>query len=303
MGVSRAGYYKWKNRGKPAHEDKRQQVLKLVTEVHTAHPSHGYRWVAAFIRINKKVIFSENYVYKAFRYLGFQSETKHKPHSRPRKERDKYPNLIYSTWETVDRPRQVIVSDMTAFRFLWFYIEVTFYFDVFTKQILTWKIADRRGSRNQYIDGLEDIVKLLRGCKEPTILHTDQGSVYASIAYNALISETCIQRSMSRAGKPTDNPVNESLNGWIKEELYIDFHLDDCRSRESIIDTLKRYVDFYNKQRPSYAIGYETPDNYYHRFMRGEIEKKDTFSGRVLTEEPKFIQEKRRKTEKSRINA
>ena len=41
---------------------------------------------------------------------------------------------------------------------------------MFTKQILTWKIADRRGYRNQYIDGLEDIVKLLRGCKEPTII-------------------------------------------------------------------------------------------------------------------------------------
>ena len=101
---------------------------------------------------------------------------------------------------------------------------------------------------------------------------------------------------MSRAGKPTDNPVNESLNGWIKEELYIDFHLDNCRSRDSIIDTLKRYVDFYNKQRPCYAIGYDTPDNYYHRFMRGEIEKKDTFSGRVLTEEPKFVQKRKRKS-------
>ena len=41
---------------------------------------------------------------------------------------------------------------------------------MFTKQILTWKIADRRGYRNQYINGLEDIVKLLRGCKEPTII-------------------------------------------------------------------------------------------------------------------------------------
>ena len=29
--------------------------------------------------------------------------------------KDKYPNLIFTTWETVDRPRQVIVSDMTAF--------------------------------------------------------------------------------------------------------------------------------------------------------------------------------------------
>ena len=303
MGVSRAGYYKWKNRGKPAHEDKRQQVLKLVTEVHTAHPSHGYRWVAAFIRINKKVIFSENYVYKAFRYLGFQSETKHKQRSRPRKVKDKYPNLIYSTWETVDRPRQVIVSDMTAFKWAWFYIEVTFYFDVFTKQILTWKMADRRGARDQYVDGLEDVVKLLRGCKEPTILHTDQGSVYASIAYNELIKDTNIQRSMSRAGKPTDNPVNESLNGWIKEELFIDFHLEQCRSRDEFREIITRYVAYYNKQRPCYAIDYDTPDNYYSRFQAGEIENRDTFSARVLTEEPKFVQNRRAKTSEAAVDS
>lgn len=303
MGISRAGYYKWKNRGKPAYEDKRKQVLALVTEVHTEHPSHGYRWVTAFIRINKKVVFSENYVYKAFRYLGFQSETKHKQRSRPRKVKDKYPNLIYSTWETVDRPRQVIVSDMTAFKWAWFYIEVTFYFDVFTKQILTWKMADRRGARDQYVDGLEDVVKLLRGCKEPTILHTDQGSVYASIAYNELIKDTNIQRSMSRAGKPTDNPVNESLNGWIKEELFIDFHLEQCRSRDEFREIITRYVAYYNKQRPCYAIDYDTPDNYYRRFQAGEIQKRDTFSARVLTEEPKFVRNRRAKTSEAAVDS
>ncbi|MGD9761603.1 MAG: hypothetical protein AB7U52_04130 [Candidatus Izemoplasmatales bacterium] len=30
---------------------------------------------------------------------------------------------------------------------------------------------------------------------------------------------------MSRAGTPTDNPVDESLNGWIKEELFLDFNI------------------------------------------------------------------------------
>ena len=295
MGVSRAGYYKWKNRGKPAYEDKRQRVIKYVTEVHMAHPSHGYRWVCAFIRINYKVSFSESYVYKAFRYLGFESETKHKKRYRPRKVCDKYPNLIFTTWETVDRPRQVIVSDMTAFRIRWFLIEVTFYFDVFTKQILTWRMADRRGDREQYIGGLDDIVALLKGHEEKTILHTDQGSVYASMAYNELIADTNIQRSMSRAGKPTDNPVNESLNGWIKEELYIDFKLDNCRDKDKIREVITRYVDYYNKQRPCYAIGYDTPDEYYRKYKAGEIEKKDTFSKRILTEEPKFVQKKREK--------
>lgn len=119
------------------------------------------------------------------------------------------------------------------------------------------------------------------------------------MAYNELIKETKITRSMSRAGKPTDNPVNESLNGWIKEELFIDFKLNECRSREEFIETIERYVKFYNKQRPCYALGYDTPDNYYRRYQRGELEKKDTFSRRELTEEPKFVRNRRSKKKES----
>ena len=136
-------------------------------------------------------------------------------------------------------------------------------------------------------------MEMLKGREEPTILHTDQGSVYASMSYNDLILDTNIISSMSRAGKPTDNPVNEALNGWIKEELYMDFQLDQCRTREEVKATLRRYIDFYNKQRPCFAIGYDTPDNYCKRFYRGELEKKDTFSKRILTEEPKFVQKRK----------
>ena len=53
--------------------------------------------------------------------------------------------------------------------------------------------------------------------------------------------------------------------------------------------TIERYVNYYNKQRPCYAIGYDNPNHYYQRFQRGELEQKDTFSKRVLTTEPKFI--------------
>ena len=107
---------------------------------------------------------------------------------------------------------------------------------------------------------------------------------------------------MSRAGTPTDNPVNESLNGWIKEELYIDFQLEKCRTRDAIHDTIQRYVQFYNRQRPCYAIGYDTPDHYYQRFQRGELENKDTFSRRILSKEPKFVQERRKKKQKAKAN-
>ena len=134
------------------------------------------------------------------------------------------------------------------------------------------------------------------------MLHTDQGSVYASMAYNEIIKDTVIVRSMSRAGKPTDNPVNESINGWMKEELYMDFKIDECRRREEFMEVLEKYVDFYNKHRPCYALGYDTPVNYRKRFFKGELERKNTFENRVLSEEPKFVQKRRKQAQSEDVS-
>ena len=297
MDVSRSGYYKWLRRDPSDRDINREAMVEVVEEVHSEYPSHGYRWVAAYIRNTLRTKVSDNFVYKCFRYLGIKSETKHQPHYKPRKVKDRFPNLIFSTWETVDRPRQVVVSDMTAFKFWYFYFEITFYFNVFTKEILSWQLAERRGAREQYIDGLKDVISLLKGRTEPTVLHTDQGSVYASLAYNELIKDTLIVRSMSRAGKPTDNPVNEALNGWIKEELVIDFQIETLRSREDVRDCIDKYVTFYNESRPCFAIGYDTPANYRRRYYKGELEVKDTFSKRQLSEVPKFVQKRRKEAD------
>ena len=63
MGVSRAGYYKWKNREPSPRDTKREEVIAQVKQVHEEHPTHGYRWTAAYIRINMQVIISDNYAY------------------------------------------------------------------------------------------------------------------------------------------------------------------------------------------------------------------------------------------------
>ena len=102
---------------------------------------------------------------------------------------------------------------------------------------------------------------------------------------------------LSRAGKPTDNPVNEALNGWIKEELVIDFQIETLRSREDVRDCIDKYVTFYNENRPCFAIGYDTPANYRRRYYKGELEVKDTFSKRKLSEVPKFVQKRRKEAD------
>jgi transposase InsO family protein len=100
------------------------------------------------------------------------------------------------------------------------------------------------------------------------------------MAYNDLVQNTNIIRSMSRAGKPTDNPVNESLNGWIKEELFSDFRLNELTERYYVSCAIEEYIDYYNEQRPSYALGYDTPNDFYRRFTNGEISPKNTFESR-----------------------
>jgi len=288
-GVSRSGYYKWRGRAKEPSQD-RQVLWELVKATHEKHSVHGYRWIHAYLVRENGITVSAEYIRQAFRFLGIESKTKHKMRHSPRKRRDTYPNLIFSTWETVDRPRQVIVSDMTAFWTRFRYYELSLYFDVFTKQILGRGITDKRGWPGIYYDGLNQALSKLEDVKgEPVVFHTDQGSVYTSMDYNKIIKERNLVRSCSRAGKPTDNPVSESLNGWIKEELILDFGLYDA---SNVITTIDEYIAFYNTRRPSYSLGYDTPDNFYRRFMDGEIEQKDTFKKRILDATPKCIRNK-----------
>ena len=118
-------------------------------------------------------------------------------------------------------------------------------------------MSNKRGYIYSYYEGLKQVLSKIKDQTSDTIiLHTDQGSVYASKSYNDLINDYNIQRSMSRAGTPTDNPVNESLNGWIKEELFIDFNL---KHSDNVPKLIEEYILYFNNDRPSYALTYKTP--------------------------------------------
>lgn len=61
---------------------------------------------------------------------------------------------------------------------------------------------------------------------------------------------------MSRLGTPTDYPINESLNGWIKDELRIDFNL---KKSNNPVKLLEDYIQYYNNERPMFCLQYRTP--------------------------------------------
>ena len=115
-----------------------------------------------------------------------------------------------------------------------------------------------------YISGLEDLLEMKKAYPELSmILHSDQGSVYASKCFNDLLPMYNIVHSMSRAGTPTDNAAMEAINGWIKAELFMDLHVTGNDNVEKEVDD---YIVFFNEQRPAYSLNYLTPKQYRERF-------------------------------------
>ena len=263
MSVSRSGYYKWKYRQEhPTMKMiSRQSDIDLIKEIHKKHPSHGYRWINAYARNKYDVVWSDNHVHLCCKYENIKSQGKHYQWKKPNEEHEKFNNLVWNGWKYLSRPYEVIVSDMTAFKVKGVYYELTLYFDAWNKEIVGYGLVSRKGDTKSYYDGLNQVLSKIKEeqIKEPIILHTDQGAVYSSASYNNLLSEFNIQRSMSRAGTPTDNPVNESLNGWIKEELFIDF---DLKHSNDVPNLIKLYIDYCNYERPSYKLNYKTPIQY-----------------------------------------
>lgn len=263
--MSRSGYYKWlKNKDTlNVYEINRMNLSELIKDIHKRKPSYGYHRIRKIILTEIGWIVSDNLVHKVCKILGIKSKAKHYKYKRPGEESIKYENIIHGDWNT-SRPFEKVVSDTTTFWFKKKKYDWTFYLDVFNNEIVGYDVRDSMYG-NGILNHREALKKMLNskikrgyGSLE-TIVHTDQGTVYSSVSFNNIFDSYKVTRSMSRAGTPTDNPVIESKNGWIKKEMYIDFDINNYNTVQEFIDDI---VWDNNNYRPSYALKYKNPVEY-----------------------------------------
>lgn len=261
MQVNRSGFYKWKKRLEHPSDRLKTFVnnLMLFKEYHTKYPSHGYRWLNAKIRLDTGLILSDPYAHKLCKTAGIVSVSKHYRYKKPGDSFKVYPNLLMTGLD-ISGPLQCVVSDMTTFWLKGIYYELTLYMDLWNNEILSYSLSSKKGDRMTYISGLNGVLEIKKKFLDlEMVLHTDQGSVYASKSFNELLPLYHIVHSMSRAGTPTDNAAMEAINGWIKAELFTDLHIT---STENIEREIADYIVFFNEERPAYSLNYLTPKQY-----------------------------------------
>jgi len=135
----------------------------------------------------------------------------------------------------------------------WLYLAVLL--DVGSRRVVGWATSPRL-ERSLVLTALRRALAL-RQPGDALVHHSDRGTQYTSLEYQAVLAARGIRVSMSRPGDCWDNAVAESFFATLKREL-----LQRTRwpTRVAAIQALTGYIDgWYNRIRRHSSLGYLSP--------------------------------------------
>lgn len=236
IGIKRTHqYYKHKQ---PQKDWKTKQMIE---EVLREHPGYGHKRLALHLKINKKRILR---VMKLFGIKPYRRYIK-KPFVVKTKD-SIFPNLLML--ETPRGRGDIYASDFTYLRFQGKWIYPATVIDVYTREIVGISVLTTHAT--QLV--MNALLSAVCHRAPPRIIHSDQGSEYASKDYTSLVQKLGIQQSMSRAGCPWENGYQESFYKGFKLDLG-----DPNRfgSLGELVAEIYKTINYYNQRRIHSALG------------------------------------------------
>lgn len=158
-------------------------------------------------------------------------------------------------------PRRILLTDITYMRLKDGFCYLSVIKDAYTMQILAYKLSE-----SLEVDFVLDTVNQLLSehkCSldDETMIHSDQGCHYTSVAFRTLVSNSSLRQSMSRKGNCWDNAPQESFFGHMKDELK-----PYAKSWETFDDVKERiddWMDYYNNDRYQTILRGMSPNEFY----------------------------------------
>lgn len=182
----------------------------------------------------------------------------------------KYPNLIKELKPL--KANKIWVSDIT---YLWLTNTYGFCYlflitDMYSRKIIGYCVhatLQAQGAIKSLQMALQNTkAEAEKGC----IHHSDRGIQYCCDAYTKLLGKKGIEISMTEQSDPLENTIAERVNKTIKEEFTDEKELS-FTTIEAAKQAIKKFIDFYNSQRPHRSIDWLTPDQAYQR--EGELKR------------------------------
>jgi putative transposase len=166
-------------------------------------------------------------------------------------------NLLNRQFD-VAAPNQAWTSDITYVRTRqgWLYLAAVM--DLFSRKIVGWAMAPSMPT--ELVAAALRMAIQQRRPPVGLLLHSDRGSQYASLEYQALLGRHGIVCSMSRRANCWDNSVMERFFLNLKMERV--WQRDYANHGEAQRDIADYIVGFYNSTRLHSSVGYLSPTVY-----------------------------------------
>ncbi|MFB5088422.1 IS3 family transposase [Psychrobacillus sp. PGGUH221] len=249
LGVGRSSYYRWrKNADQLTHKEIRDQQIGELCKQNKFR--YGYRKISAlYPGVCKKT------VQRVMQKYGWQCQVKVKKRKRTGQPAYVAPNLLARDF-TTSKPMEKLVTDITYLPYGQSMMYLSSILDVYNGEIVAQTIGIKQDT-DFVLDTLYQLPELPEGC----ILHSDQGSVYTSYAYQKAVKEKGITMSMSRKGTPADNSPIETFHSTLKSET---FYLDDIyrTTNARVIQIVEEFITYYNKTRIQTKLNSQSPVQY-----------------------------------------
>ena len=167
------------------------------------------------------------------------------------------PNLVQQDFR-VSRKNAVWVADITYIRTQsgWLYLAAVL--DLYARKIVGWALASHM--RASLVCSALNMAIIARQPAPGLIVHTDQGSQYASDDYCQLLAKHQLTASMSGKGNCYDNAVMERFFLNLKMERV--WQTNYANHQEAIRDISHYIVAFYNAYRLHSTLGYLSPNQF-----------------------------------------
>lgn len=127
-----------------------------------------------------------------------------------------------------------------------------------TRQILAFSYS--RNMEAGLVSGSIKHIHLSKDLEESEVIfHSDQGKQYgAGVTVNQLLGYQ-FERSMSRAGTPTDNGYAERFVGTFKHAVVERYRYEKI---EEFAEFTNKWLNFYNNKRPHESLGQKSPNEF-----------------------------------------
>ena len=263
LGINRSTYYYEPIKPDPREQERREQLMAKIDEIHTKYPYMGQRRITKKLReagfnVGRKLVRSlmrEMAIYPIYP----------KPNLSKRNfKHSVVPYLLRNM--PIYMPNQVWSIDITYIKMLHGHMYLTAIIDWYSRKIVGWNLSDTL-----------DTVHVIRAVEEatakygiPGIINSDQGTQFTSNECKELLKSLQIRQSMDGKSRWADNVMIER---WFRSLKTEKIYIEEFQTPKELRSGIRSYIREYNTERPHMAHDYATPDSIYYGMFRTQAKQ------------------------------